>query len=145
MTDTIQQILKWHRAACPEPNKKSIAVQIGCHYEEVAEMADALADYDLEYMLDTSSIYYKGDYNMVPKDINKLKPAILDSLCDQIVTALGVGYRMGFDMAGALAEVARSNDSKMVNGRFEYDENGKVMKPDGYSPPNLDPFLVEKP
>lgn len=142
MTDTIQQILKWHRAACPEPDNKAISVQIGCHYEEVAEMFIATNNHEEDAT--HYAKFYKGKHGC-ENVVNFDKPALLDSLCDQIVTALGVGYRLGFDMAGALAEVARSNDSKMVNGRFEYDENGKVMKPDGYSPPNLDPFLVEKP
>lgn len=47
------------------------------------------------------------------------KKALLDALCDQIVTALGVGYMMGFDMEGALAEVNRSNYTK-----FTTDEQG---------------------
>ena len=66
---------------------------------------------------------------------------LLDALCDQIVTATGVAYMMGFDIEGALKEVIRSNNSKMVNGKFEFDDNGKIAKPDSYSEPDLTPFL----
>lgn len=138
MTDTIQQILDWHHAACPEPGKKEISVQVGCHYEEIAEMFIATNNHeeDATYYAE----FYKGKYGH-ENIANFDKLALLDSLCDQIVTALGVGYRMGFDMAGALTEVARSNDSKMVDGAFQYDKNGKVIKPEGYSPPDLMPFI----
>ena len=66
---------------------------------------------------------------------------MLDALCDQIVTAIGVAHRFGFDIQGALAEVNRSNWSKLVDGQFQHDANGKVIKPADYSPPNLAPFV----
>ena len=50
---------------------------------------------------------------------------------------------MGFDIEGALKEVIRSNNSKMVNGKFEFDDNGKIMKPDSYSEPDLKPFVKQ--
>jgi hypothetical protein len=40
----IHSIKEWFKAAKPEPTVKDAWVQIGCHYEEVAEMADALWD-----------------------------------------------------------------------------------------------------
>ena len=42
--------------------------------------------------------------------------AVLDAICDQIVTAVGVAYMMGMDIEGALAEVNRSNWSKFKGG-----------------------------
>ena len=47
----------------------------------------------------------------------------------------------GADVTGAMNEVVRSNMSKMVDGRMVKDANGKVVKPDTYSPPNLAPFV----
>ena len=69
---------------------------------------------------------------------------LLDAICDQIVTAVGVGYMMGFDVESALKEVIRSNNSKMVDGKFVFDENAKIAKPDSFSEPNLKPFLGVK-
>ena len=48
---------------------------------------------------------------------------------------------MGFDVQGALKEVIRSNNSKMVDGKFIFDENSKIAKPDTFSEPNLKPYL----
>ena len=67
---------------------------------------------------------------------------ILDSLCDQIVTAIGVGYMMGFDMVGALQEVNLSNWSKFdENGNPIFNENGKIVKGENYFKPDLAKFL----
>ena len=38
----IERILNWFRTAKPQPSLHDAAVQIGCHYEEVAEMAEAV-------------------------------------------------------------------------------------------------------
>ena len=69
------------------------------------------------------------------------KLELLDSLCDQIVTAVGIGYMLGFDMQSAIKEVIRSNNSKMVDGKFIFDVNGKIMKPDSFSQPDLTKFV----
>lgn len=39
----IQEIIEWFKAAKPKPTTDDIAVQIGCHFEEIAEMQEALA------------------------------------------------------------------------------------------------------
>lgn len=70
----------------------------------------------------------------------KGKIELLDSLCDQIVTAIGVAHMMGFDIESALNEVNRSNWSKFIDGKAVFDENGKIAKPDTYSKPDLTSF-----
>ncbi len=48
-----------------------------------------------------------------------------------------------FDFVGAYNEVARSNMSKVdsTTGKVLKREDGKVMKPESYSPPNLSPYI----
>lgn len=140
--DSITDIRNWFKAAKPEPTDKDICTQIGCHFEEVAEMTDALEC--CQAVQDMAEAYKGANEAQVyawVRDIDKL--ALLDALCDQIVTATGVAYMMGFDIEGALKEVIRSNNSKMVNGKFEFDANGKIAKPDSYSKPDLTPFIKE--
>jgi predicted HAD superfamily Cof-like phosphohydrolase len=50
---------------------------------------------------------------------------------------------LGHDLAGGYNEVYRSNMSKVdpVTGKCIKREDGKILKPDTYSPPNLIPFL----
>ena len=66
---------------------------------------------------------------------------LLDALCDQIVTATGIGTFFGMNVPGALSEVNRSNYSKFVNGNPIFNENQKVMKGPDYTPPELSPFI----
>ena len=66
---------------------------------------------------------------------------LLDACGDQIVTAVGLCYMMGWDISGALAEIIRSNNSKFVDGKAIKNEHGKIIKGGNYTPPNLKPFL----
>lgn len=69
--------------------------------------------------------------------------AQLDGCMDLIWVILGYCYMKNYDVSGAWAEVARSNLSKIdsVTGKVIKNKNGKVMKPDGWTPPNLKPFV----
>lgn len=143
--DSITDIANWFKAAKPEPTKKDALVQQGCHFEEVVEHLTSIG-IESEDLCDLSNDL-KSNTRLQTDDaianymdtIDNLE--LLDSLCDQIVTATGVAYMMGFDIEGALKEVIRSNNSKMVDGKFEFDDNGKIMKPESYSEPDLTPFI----
>lgn len=138
--DSITDIANWFKAAKPEPTNKDICTQIGCHYEEVAEMSEAIgAECDAVILADVYKRASDCEVDLYANDIDHIE--LLDALCDQIVTATGVAYMMGFDIEGALKEVIRSNNSKMVKGKFEFDDNGKIQKPDSYSKPDLTPFI----
>lgn len=60
---------------------------------------------------------------------------IADGLADVVVIAYGTACAYGIDLDAVLAEVYRSNMSKVVDGEVQYCEDGKVLKPDTYSPP----------
>ena len=143
--DSITDIANWFKAAKPEPTAKDALVQQGCHFEEVVEHLTSIG-IESEDLCDLSNDL-KSNTRLQTDDaianymdtIDNLE--LLDALCDQIVTATGVAYMMGFDIEGALKEVMRSNNSKMVNGKFEFDDNGKIVKVEGYSPPNLKTYL----
>lgn len=136
----IQEIIEWFKAAKPKPTTDDIAVQIGCHFEEIAEMMGALScGKTADQIFKIANIFYKNGTPMpMPSDWEN---DLLDALCDQIVTAIGVGYMMGFDMAGALDEVNKSNWSKFKDGVPVFDENGKIAKAGGYFKPDLAKFL----
>lgn len=144
----IKEILKWFKKAVPEPTVEAACVQIGCHYEEVAEMIDALRGNDFVDMNFMANEYkHKSDtvikfLNHVNNIDSKLtRNDLLDSLCDQIVTAIGVAHMLGFDIENALDEVNRSNWSKFENGEPLFDENGKIKKGKSYFKPDLSKFV----
>ena len=67
----------------------------------------------------------------------------LDACMDMIWVILGYCYMKGFDVEGAWAEVARSNLAKIdpTTGKVIKRADGKVMKPDGWTPPKLEQFI----
>ncbi len=67
----------------------------------------------------------------------------IDGCMDLIWVILGYCYMKGYDVDGAWKEVARSNLSKIdsATGKVIKRKDGKVMKPDGWTPPNLKPFV----
>ena len=66
----------------------------------------------------------------------------LDACMDMIWVILGYCHMRGFDVHGAWNEVARSNLDKIdrTTGKVIKNESGKVMKPEGWRPPELDNF-----
>jgi len=67
----------------------------------------------------------------------------LDALIDILVVTIGAIHSMGADAEGAWKEVMRTNFAKIdkVTGKVRKREDGKVLKPTGWEPPNLEQFL----
>lgn len=65
----------------------------------------------------------------------------IDGLCDLIYVALGTAVEFGIDLAPFWAEVHRSNMAK-VGGPVR--EDGKRMKPPGWTGPDLARVLAEQ-
>lgn len=67
----------------------------------------------------------------------------LDACMDMIWVILGYCYMKGFDVEGAWNEVARSNLAKIntETGKVTKREDGKVLKPEGWTPPQLEQFV----
>ena len=67
----------------------------------------------------------------------------LDALIDILVVTIGAIHSMGADAEGAWKEVMRTNFSKVdiKTGKVRKREDGKVLKPIGWTSPNLGPFI----
>ena len=67
----------------------------------------------------------------------------LDALIDILVVTIGAIHSMGADGEGAWIEVMRSNFAKIDHdtGKVRKREDGKVLKPEGWTPPELEQFL----
>lgn len=67
----------------------------------------------------------------------------LDACMDMIWVILGYCHMRGWDVNGAWHEVARSNLDKidLVTNKVIKREDGKVLKPAGWKPPNLTRFV----
>ena len=67
----------------------------------------------------------------------------LDALIDILVVTIGAIHSMAADAEGAWNEVMRSNLAKIdpVTGLVRKREDGKVLKPEGWSPPQLAGYI----
>ena len=74
---------------------------------------------------------------------NKDDIETLDGVADTIWVLVGYAHSRGWNIIGAFDEVARSNMSKVDKGtgKLLKRADGKVLKPDTYSPPDLKPFI----
>ncbi len=67
----------------------------------------------------------------------------LDALLDILVVTIGAIHSAGFDGEGGWKEVMRTNFAKIDKdtGKVRKREDGKVLKPLGWTPPDLKPFI----
>jgi len=87
--------------------------------------------------------------NLINEEFEELKAAggdkaeQLDALIDILVVTIGALHSLGVDSEGAWREVIRSNMSKVdpTTGKVIKREDGKVLKPATYSPPNLESYV----
>lgn len=92
--------------------------------------------------------------NLIEEEFNELvtaeesKNAVeqLDALIDILVVTIGAIHSMGADAEGAWKEVMKTNFAKIdrETGKVRKREDGKVLKPVGWIPPNLKPFVNKK-
>ena len=94
---------------------------------------------------------YKMYLNLIDEEHAELKKAVeddnlteqLDALIDILVVTIGALHSAGFDAEGAWKEVMSTNFAKIdkKTGKVRKREDGKVLKPQGWTPPDLKPFL----
>ena len=92
--------------------------------------------------------------NLIKEEFTELQEAIeendhvemLDALIDILVVATGALHSMGADGEGAANEVFRSNFTKVdaATGKVIKRADGKVLKPETYSPPVLKPYVKQQ-
>lgn len=142
---SIQSIIRWFELAKPEPTIQDQVRQIAVHAEEFAEMMGAIGRTDMCIQAEQMRIKLLSIASQLPGEfISQVDDvALLDALCDQIVTAVGVGVLMGYDMENALAEVNRSNYTKFnADGTPYIRPDGKIGKnPETYQEPQLEQFI----
>ena len=88
---------------------------------------------------------------LIAEEVGELNEAVenndrveqLDALIDILVVTIGAIHSMGADAQGAWKEVLKTNLAKInpETGKVIKREDGKVLKPDGWKPPNLASFL----
>jgi len=88
---------------------------------------------------------------LIQEEVDELQTAVddndrveqLDALIDIMVVTVGAVQSLGVDGEGAWKEVMSTNFAKIdsLTGRVRKREDGKVMKPTGWQPPNLSKYI----
>lgn len=97
---------------------------------------------------------FKMYLGLIEEEFKELQVAVnnhdqletLDALIDILVVTIGTIHSMGADGEGAWKEVMSTNFAKIdkVTGKVRKREDGKVLKPIGWVPPNLEEFVEKK-
>ena len=101
----------------------------------------------------TVSEYNSSQYqlykSLIEEEFNELQEAVdqeseLDALIDILVVTIGAIHSAGFDAEGAWNEVMRTNFAKIdsVTEKVRKRADGKVLKPEGWKPPQLSQFTI---
>ena len=117
MSTPFKDIDIFHTACDQEPSAQNYSMYLRLIDEEYTELQDAL------------------------EANNRLEQ--LDALVDILVVTMGAIRAGGFDSEGAWNEVMRTNMEKIdpTTGKVRKREDGKVLKPDGWKPPDLSAFI----
>ena len=123
MTNPFRDQEKFMRACdqtVEEPNLKQYGLYVKLIEEETKELAEAIASNDPVEQL--------------------------DALIDILVVTIGAIHSMGADAEGAWKEVMRTNFAKIdrETGKVRKREDGKVLKPVGWTAPDLKPFITKE-
>lgn len=101
------------------PSEEVIALRCDLIKEEVKELLEAM--------------YHGDEPDMV---------GIADALTDILYVTYGAGHAFGIDLDKCFEEVQRSNMSKLgATGRPIYRKDGKILKGENYSEPDLKQFV----
>jgi len=105
-------------------------------------------DQSVDAMNESQYTMYK---NLIAEEFRELQEAHdmeaeLDALIDILVVTIGAIHSAGFDGEGAWKEVMSTNFAKIdrETGKVRKREDGKVLKPTGWHPPVLSPYLTRK-
>jgi predicted HAD superfamily Cof-like phosphohydrolase len=124
----------------------------GTNFELVGDFMEAMGqDIEMRPIFPEDHIQ-KLRFDLIEEELDELKLGmdnqnlieVADALTDLLYVIYGAGQAFGIDLDECFQEVHCSNMSKLgEDGRPIKREDGKVLKPDSYFPPNLKDILYE--
>ena len=162
--DFVEKVREFNRfsGTFEQLDARKVALYTALQLEELAEKISAISKAEkaagiepanglgkLQVALEWHSRRFKvGEFDGLVAEAVKdddSREEILDADIDVAVVSIGGAISIGADVQGACHEVADNNLTKfpIINGvrTVLKDENGKVVKPEGYKPVSLRKFL----
>lgn len=131
-------------AACDQEvtqrSGRQIALYTGLQCEELAEKLGEIlgeADPTVVKLHDLGNMFKKGYLDYAVNRANQVE--LLDADLDLIWVSIGAAISLGANVELGWDILTQSNMSKidLATGKALKDQNGKVMKPSSYSPPEF--------
>ena len=117
--------------------RESLDMRMSLIAEEFAELVGAV--YGQAARAEIESSYHRA---VAADDGARDTVETADALADLVYVIYGMALETGIDLAAVLAEVQRSNMSKLgADGKPVHREDGKVLKGPDYFPPNVEAVL----
>ena len=117
--------------------RESLDMRMSLIAEEFAELVGAI--YGQAARAEIESSYHRA---VAADDGARDTVETADALADLVYVIYGMALETGIDLAAVLAEVQRSNMSKLgADGKPVHREDGKVLKGPDYFPPNVEAVL----
>ncbi len=123
-----------------------MAVITGTNFELVGDFMEAMDQEVLAYPVFPEEHIQRLRIDLIEEELDELHLGVdnidiievADALTDLLYVVYGAGHAFGIDLDECFQEVHQSNMSKLGdNGRPIKREDGKVLKPDTYFPPDL--------
>lgn len=114
------------------PDESRLHLRANLILEECIEFMESVyPDFDAEHD-EGVSVFHYGEATK----LDHIKAA--DALADIIYVCIGAANEMGIDLAAVWDEVHRSNMAKIgPDGEVKRRADGKVIKPEGWTPPDI--------
>ena len=122
----------------------------GTNFELVGDFMEAMDQEVLAYPVFPEEHIQKLRLDLIEEELDELHLGVdnqdivevADALTDLLYVVYGAGHALGIDLDECFQEVHQSNMSKLgQDGRVIKREDGKVLKPDTYFPPDLKSVL----
>ena len=109
-------------------------------FQSACDQKPSEANADLYKVLISEEVKEFWDADAEEDDIERL-----DACMDMIWVILGYCHMKGYNVAGAWDEVVRTNMAKVdpLTGKVRRREDGKILKPQGWLPPDMSKFIIK--
>lgn len=124
---------------------EQVSLYIGLMAEELAEVLECLPESMKFYEYIIWSLGNLSELGKQGKLAEGVRAAnqeqLLDGFIDSAIVSLGAAISASPQAYLATRKVLNANDAKTTGGR---DENGKIQKPEGWQPPDLNDFIYRE-